>query len=304
MILQQIGLQLLMPTILLIFLWFSRPTSKLKWLTDTAVIFLALLFIFITARWEFISYYLRIVLFPLFFLASYVAYRKIVVGKLANSLSHRLRLNGVNIILILFFGLLNINVLRGSFYPGDAISLAYPLRDGLYYVGGGGNNRWINNHNAFPPQDYALDIIRLNAIGRPGSGDQTDLQQYAIFGEPIYSPCSGTVAAAVDVHPDQIPPNKDSVNIAGNYVLIACHDVEVLLAHMKQGSVAVAAGDRVEEWTVIGAVGNSGHTTQPHLHIHAERGGIPGRILDGQGVPITFNNRFLVRNCLFTGGKG
>ena len=300
--LQQIGLQTILPTVLIFMQWRSRPASKLKWLTDTAVIFLALLFIFIAARWEILSYYLRIGLFPLFVLTSTIAYRNIVAGESANSPTHRLHQNGLNIILILFLGWQNVNILRGYFYPGEAISLTYPLRGGLYYVGGGGSSRWINNHNAFPPQDYALDIVGLNAIGRPGSSDQSDLQGYAIFGDPLYSPCKGMVAAAVDGYPDLIPPNEDNVNIAGNYVLLACHDVEILLAHMKQGTVTVTTGDRVEAGEIIGAVGNSGQTTQPHLHIHAEQGGVPGQILDGEGVPITFNNRFLVRNSLFTGG--
>lgn len=300
--LQAIGLQLVLPTFLIFMQWRSRPLNKMKWLTDTAVIFLALLFVFVTARWEFFTYYLRIALFPLFALASYSAYRKIAAGESTSSSTHRLRQNGFNIILILFLAWQNGNVLSGYFHPGEAINLAYPLRDGLYYVGGGGSSRWLNNHNAFPPQDYALDIVALNAIGRPVGGDQSDLHGYAIFGDPLYSPCNGTVAAAVDGRPDLIPPNMDHVNIAGNYVLLACHDVEILLAHMKQGSVVVAAGDVVEEGEIIGAVGNSGQTTQPHLHIHAERGGMPGKILDGEGVPITFNNRFLVRNSLFTGG--
>ena len=301
--LQQIGLQLVLPAVLIFLQWRSRPASKLKWLLDTAVIFLVLLFLFIAARWEFFSYYLRVALFPLSVLASVMAYRNITAGESANSLAHHLRQNGLNIILILFLGWQNLNVLRGYFYPGEAINLAYPLRGGLYYVGGGGSSRWLNNHNAFPPQDYALDIVALNAAGRPVGGDQSDLQSYAIFGDPLYSPCSGTVAAAVDGRPDLIPPNADRVNLAGNYVLLACHDVEILLAHMKQGSVVVAAGDAVEEGQIIGAVGNSGQTTQPHLHIHAERGGAPGQILDGEGVPITFNDRFLVRNSLFTGGN-
>jgi len=73
------------------------------------------------------------------------------------------------------------------------------------------------------------------------------------------------------------------------------------MAHMMQGSVAVQAGDAVREGAFMGQVGNSGNTTQPHLHIHVERGGAPGEILDGRGVPATFNGRFLVRNSVFTG---
>ena len=299
----QIVFQLFLPAVLMVILWRSRYSNKVKWFTDMLVFFLTILFAFVTARWDFTSYYLRILLLPLFALVSYVAYRRITTGELSTSLTGYIRENAVNIILIIFLAWLNINALRGYLYPGEAVNLAYPLRGGVYYVGGGGSSRWINNHQASPPQDYALDIFRLNVSGnRAISGDQTDLQRYAIFGNLLYSPCRGTVVDAVDGHPDQLPPNRDTVNIAGNYVLIACQEVEILLAHLQQGSLVVSKGDIVKEGEVLGAVGNSGQTLQPHLHIHAERGGISGRIFDGEGVPIIFDNRFLVRNSLFTGG--
>ena len=59
---------------------------------------------------------------------------------------------------------------------------------------------------------------------------------------------------------------------------------------MKIDSVVVAQGDKVTTGQILGKVGNSGNTSEPHLHIHAEK--------DGKGVPITFNDRFLVRNSL------
>ena len=284
----QFGLQLLLPSVLMVILWRSRYSNKLKWFTDTLVFFLALLFVFVTARWDFTSYYLRILLFPLFALVSFVAYRRITAGESSNSLAYRIRENAANIILIIFLGWLNLSALRGYLYPGEAVNLAYPLRGSVYYVAGAGNNRWINNHQAFPPQDYALDIVRLNIFGNPMvSGAQSDLERYAIFGDPVYSPCRGTVVDAVDGHPDQIPPHKDTVNLAGNYVLLACHEVEILLAHLQQDSIMVTKGDVVEAGEMVGAVGNSGNTSQPHLHIHAERGGISGRILNGKGVPLS-----------------
>jgi murein DD-endopeptidase MepM/ murein hydrolase activator NlpD len=46
----------------------------------------------------------------------------------------------------------------------------------------------------------------------------------------------------------------------------------------------------VKEGQRIGRVGNSGNTSEPHLHIHAER--------DGAGVPLRFDGRFPVRNDL------
>jgi len=106
------------------------------------------------------------------------------------------------------------------------------------------------------------------------------------------------VSVAVDNHPDLTPPHRDQVNVAGNHVVIACRDVKVLLAHLQHGSIAVTLGELVQEGQVIGRVGNSGNSTQPHLHIHAERGGTPDSILDGEGVPMHCAGKFLVRNAV------
>ena len=65
--------------------------------------------------------------------------------------------------------------------------------------------------------------------------------------------------------------------------------------------MALTSGMRVNEGDVLGQVGNSGNTSQPHLHLHAERGGEPGEIFAGEGVPIELGGRFLVRNSLFNG---
>ena len=73
--------------------------------------------------------------------------------------------------------------------------------------------------------------------------------------------------------------------------------VDVLLAHMKRGSVAVKKGEVVEGGRLLGKVGNSGNTSEPHLHVHAIRTG-SGSTLEGEGVPIEFDGRFLIRGSL------
>lgn len=50
-------------------------------------------------------------------------------------------------------------------------------------------------------------------------------------------------------------------------------NVDVVVAHMKQGSVAVERGERVGEDQLLGRVGNSGNTTEPHLHVHTVKVG-------------------------------
>jgi murein DD-endopeptidase MepM/ murein hydrolase activator NlpD len=61
---------------------------------------------------------------------------------------------------------------------------------------------------------------------------------------------------------------------------------------MMDGSATVAAGDQVEEGQAIGRVGNSGNSSEPHLHFHlADRwdGLDPvGSAYTSQGVPAVF----------------
>jgi murein DD-endopeptidase MepM/ murein hydrolase activator NlpD len=90
-------------------------------------------------------------------------------------------------------------------------------------------------------------------------------------------------------------------HLAGNHVVLACAGASVVLTHLQQGSVRVPAGAVVQVGDPLARVGNSGNTSQPHLHLHAERGGAAGEILTGRGVPIELDGRFLVRNSLFGG---
>ena len=73
-------------------------------------------------------------------------------------------------------------------------------------------------------------------------------------------------------------------------------DFHVLLGHMRSGSVKVHPGDYVTTETLLGEVGNSGNSNEPHLHVHAQR---PGRLWDpfaGEPLSIRFQGRYLVRN--------
>ena len=87
-----------------------------------------------------------------------------------------------------------------------------------------------------------------------------------------------------------VPLSMDKKRPLGNYVAINHEGTIVYLAHMMKGSLLVKKGDLVKVGQPIGKVGNSGNTSEPHLHMHAQK--------ESQGVPITFNGKFLVRNTV------
>jgi murein DD-endopeptidase MepM/ murein hydrolase activator NlpD len=181
----------------------------------------------------------------------------------------------------------------------ECLALKFPLRGGSFYVAHGGSTALTNHHHRNVSQKYALDITKVNAFGERGRGIlPRELEAYEILGTNVISPCDGVVTAVEDGLPDLPPGEMDEKHIAGNHVVIRCgeDDIYVGLAHMQKGSIMVRPGRKVSEGDPIGRVGNSGRTSEPHLHIHAKRGGNPANMLDGVAVPMRFDGKWLVRN--------
>jgi hypothetical protein len=181
--------------------------------------------------------------------------------------------------------------------PLDGVDLRFPLGSRVYLVGQGGSGNVLNQHFRHPSQKYALDILGLNRAGFRCRGLHPPvIWEYAICGDPVSSRCDGIIAAAFDGADDQEAGRRDPSNPPGNHVAIECEGTTIYLAHLLNGSIMVVAGQRVRSGDLIGRVGNSGNTTEPHLHIHAERGLYPGHFSGQPGVPMRFGGRFLVRN--------
>lgn len=299
---------LLVPVWLIVDLWKRRFKSKVSWLASVLGFGAYILYIFLAgAGWDWVSYYLRVAIPVAFACAIYVSFRRVSRSGIPwwrnpGSLGGWSSLS-VNLFLAILFGLFTVTAAQGFTY-GDqrAAELSYPLKGGVWHVAHGGDNPVLNYHNVNRSQRFALDIVKLNPVGTRASGVYlSDPERYAAFEEKIVSPCPGEVIETKDGQPDHRGSGTDRKNPAGNHIVLRCQNtvpaVDVALAHMKKGSVAVEKGEEVKEGTDLGKVGNSGNTSEPHLHIHAVRTG-SGNILEGEGVPVEFNGRFLVRNSL------
>ncbi|MFH8339484.1 M23 family metallopeptidase [Streptomyces sp. AM6-12] len=171
---------------------------------------------------------------------------------------------------------------------GTAVSrpLVFPLRGGSWYIAQGGG-RGLNHHFAFTEQRGALDIIQVGPGGsrsrNRAKGVSGRNESYLVYGKPVHAPCDGTVVSAADHIADQDPGTIRYQPLYGNHVWIDTGSEIVKLAHLRPGTVTVAKGDTVRAGQVLGQIGNSGNSTEPHLHIHAERDGI-GLDLEFEGV--------------------
>ncbi len=160
-------------------------------------------------------------------------------------------------------------------------------------------------------QRFAIDFVGVDERGRtsPVRDWRTVLaaeppERFVGFGRPLLAPVDGVVVAAHDGETDHaarrsplalIPYavgqagrlRQGAAAVAGNYVVIR-DDVSgmfVALAHLRSGSQLVRVGDRVRSGAVVAQCGNSGNSTQPHVHL---------QVMDStdltvaRGVPIEF----------------
>jgi Peptidase family M23 len=191
--------------------------------------------------------------------------------------------------------------------PIPAVDLAFPLQGSDYLILNGGNDIRINAHlktldesvprfRAYRGQSYGMDMIQVDRFGLRAKGlVPIDPADYQIYGEPVLAPCPGTIVQAIDGFPDMTIPQVDTVNRAGNHVVLRCGDIDVLLAHFRPQSLSMQAGSVVKVGDRIAEVGNSGASDEPHLHIHAQRPGSSAEPFSGDPLPIRFNGRFLIR---------
>lgn len=198
--------------------------------------------------------------------------------------------------------------------PVEVVDLENPFVRGHFLVASGGSHAVINAHmrtldDSVPRyrdwrgQSYAVDFLALGPWGLRAAGWRpADPAAYAIFGAPLVAPCAGRVVSAENQMPDNRVPQQDTVARLGNHVVLRCGEVEVVMAHMRQGSVTAAHGAAVEVGDPLGEVGNSGASGEPHLHIHAQRPASQGApLISGAPLGIRIDGDFLVRGDRFRG---
>jgi hypothetical protein len=141
---------------------------------------------------------------------------------------------------------------------------------GEWFVFWGGETEVQNYHMADVNQQFAYDILKV-ANGASYEGDPSENESYFAFGEPILAPCDARVEMAVDGVPDNIPGETNPIYLTGNTLVLKTKAGEyILMCHLMQGSLEVERGDWVSQGQVLAKCGNSGNSTEAHLHLQLQ----------------------------------
>jgi len=165
--------------------------------------------------------------------------------------------------------------------------------EGEWYVVAGGRTLEHNHHAWSREQRFAMDIVQ-QVDGRSFSGDGKVNEDYYCFGQSIYAPGDGIVVAvengALDNPVPNVTPNHEGIRGLGNYLVIDHRNGEYsFLVHFQHGTIVVHVGDVVVQGQVLGKIGSSGNSTEPHLHYHMQT---TADILDGEGLPTQFQDYY------------
>jgi hypothetical protein len=176
--------------------------------------------------------------------------------------------------------------LNGCCRPGEHTTALLPSEDGSLFLA----------------QRYAIDFLQAED-GSSFRGDPSDNASYFIFGDDVLAAAGGRIVAVRDGAAENVPteelPPADVDTAAGNYVVEALADGRfALYAHLQPGSLRVRPGQRVRRGQALGLVGNTGNSTEPHLHFHVMDSPSP---LLSNGLPYVFD-RFELRGHVDASG--
>ncbi len=178
------------------------------------------------------------------------------------------------------------------------VEISPPLRGGEWLAANGPSNISGHRRSLIPidgqasiAQRFAIDWVQLREDGRTFTGDPKDNKNYRCYGVEALAVTDAVVVAVKDGIPENVPgPTSRAVpitleTVGGNHVILDIGEGRyAFYAHLQPGSPRVKVGDKVRRGQVLGLVGNSGNSTEPHLHFHITDSNSP---LGSEGLPYT-----------------
>ncbi len=157
------------------------------------------------------------------------------------------------------------------------VKYSLPFADNWTVVNGGVDKKFSHSWD-IPTQRYAYDFLILDDNGKSCIGDVTKAVNYHCYGKVILAPADGKVIEVGTGCPDSRIFGNGRVDCSardmrGNYILICHAEGEYsLLAHLQPGSISVSTGETVVRGQLIARCGNSGNSSEPHLHFQLQNG--------------------------------
>jgi murein DD-endopeptidase MepM/ murein hydrolase activator NlpD len=184
---------------------------------------------------------------------------------------------------------------------GSSLVLSPPLRGDGWLAANGPSNASGHRRALIPvggaahiAQRFAIDWVRLREDGKTWTGDQLKNENYLAYGAEALAVANGTVVGVKDGIPENIPGVTSRAvpitleTVGGNYVILDLGQGQyAFYAHLQPGSLKVKPGDKVKRGQVLGLVGNSGNSTEPHLHFHTSNRNSP---LSSEGLPYVLDS--------------
>ena len=168
---------------------------------------------------------------------------------------------------------------------------------GKWTVFNGGVTKTLSHSWGQISQRYAYDFIAFDDNGDVFEGGKYDgtintkPENYFCHGRDVIAAADGVVVAVKDKYPDSRTTGLrgfcDAWDIRGNFVVIRHNEGEYSLsAHLLPKSVIVKVGDTVKQGDIVGKCGNSGNSTEPHLHWQLQNG---KNFFLSAGLPVLFS---------------
>jgi hypothetical protein len=142
---------------------------------------------------------------------------------------------------------------------------------GEWTVFWGGDTKELNYHVVDQAQKNAFDLLITDEKGNSYKTIGQTNDDYYVFGKKIIAPAAGEVVLVVEGIKDNTPGEMNPIYVPGNTVIIkTANDEYLFFAHFKQHSIKVKQGQQVKQGELLGLCGNSGNSTEPHLHFQIQ----------------------------------
>ncbi len=170
----------------------------------------------------------------------------------------------------------------------EPVVVSPPLRGNNWWTPNGPSNYSIHRRTIIAldgaisiTEKYAEDWVRLGRNGATFEGDSSSNASYFAYRQNVVAAADGKIISILEDVPENVPNQPPAIpltvqTIGGNHIVQQIGDSRyAFYAHLIPGSIRVRPGEWVQRGQILAQLGNSGNSSQPHLHFHVMDGPDP-----------------------------